>query len=475
MLNFLKKYRLCAIAVTTAILIGSSYFSYDLGSKVSGLSLLKEGLSTCTGRLTQTYTAKMMGSGGQYLSGAFVTATEECLADVKGMMAASSIKAISSSAKKLGTLISSAYWLHKEFTASNLIEGQFTNERFEKVEAIRLELEESIAIALASLTGALNFQKLNLAVISTLIFVLMGWEITNRRKKRLTNELIELTARDYTQNGVIGVKAKRLIVDALESNELEECSKLFSAIDIRDQRLEKLRGNDELEIVCEIEPNLEFEVMCEIEANLEVEFEAEEDLLCDDSVWTDQFGTEDYNTDLVGLRDAGSVPFPQKNDVIEVQGFSTDIETIFNRVVDLFQERLTESHVLIDVRGDVKLSANISVENLTQGLHSLLSYSLKRFGDCSNSKIVCFIKEQQGMAQISYMDNGAPLDFESIDLAIAREIFEENGATITMENSDDFGGHINLLMEKGISDKSEKRLVSVKKTTKRELMRSLGL
>ncbi len=473
MLKYFKRHRMWVTAVSVAALFGSAYFSYNLGDKVSKLSILKEGLATCTNRLTQSYTSKVMGTGGEYVSDSFFSTTEECLADVKKIAEASDIKLIRDEIKELSTLTSNAYWFHKALSSAQLSEIDGFRERFDKVETSRIEFEETLALAQSSISGPLFFQKINLIVLGLITFVLIGWELSDKRKKRLANELFELTARDYAQNGSFGDRAKRLITDALEYNELTECSRLFSAIDTRDRRFDRLRDSSDLEIVCEIAPDLNIEL--EMEPIIEVEFEAEEDTFTDDSVWRDEFAAEEVNPELMGMSHKIPERVISKPEIaIEPQQYATDVESIFNRVSDLFQDRLNGLNVLLDVRGDEKVLANISVENLTQALYSLFSDSIKRFATGKQNKIVFFIRKFEGKAHFSYMDNGAPLDFESLDLTIAKEIFEESRVQVHMENSDDFGGHIALVSELGFSEKSQKRLVSVKKTTKRELLKSLG-
>lgn len=519
MLNTFKKYRLVATAAFTALLIGASYFSYNLGLKINGLSRLKEGLSTCTARVTQSYTSKAMKSGGQYLNESFFSNTEDCLADVKNLMAESDIVVVHGSLKQLNSLATATYWLHKAMSSSKLSEGESFEKRFGKVENIRLVLEEVISKAEIGLSSSLTFQKFNLITLAAIIFTLLGWELSDRRKNRLVNELFELTARDYSQNGDLGDKAKRLIVEALEHNELDECSRLFSAIDSRDQRLERLRSSDDIEVVCEIEPDLNVELELESELNIElelepepelnielelepepelnielelepepelnielelapepetvieVEFEPEEATYLDASVWRDEFSAQDFNTDLIGMRETSPRPTIVESRPI----FFTDVEVIFNRVADLFQQKLLNSNVLLDIRGDENVLANISVEELTQGLHSLLSDSLSRFEKQSNNRIVFFVRKLEGKAMISYMDNGPSLNPSSMNLTIAREIFKESGAQVVIENSEDFGGHVALEIDLSPIKKAEKQLVSVTKTTKRELMQSLGL
>lgn len=473
MLKMFKKNKLWFVATLVLALSGATYFSYHIGQNASTLSLLKDGVVTCTGRLSKSYTARLLG-GGEFLSSDFFLATEECLADVKKMISESDIKVIRENLKSVNDLSNHAYWLHKGLGNINSMEdNQNIDERFGKIEDLRLKIEADIIQVQEKISAAFLLQKIALFLFGGVILILLGWEIVDRRNKKIANDFFELTARDYAHNKEFGGKASRLISDALKYNELHDCNQLFESMEMeRGENTFVKKGevfNEEVfEVICEMEPDL----------NIELELEDEDNIYLGDDVLRDEFSSEEFCEDLRGLEigkiDVSAIevnPSESKNMSKNV----TDFEVIFNRVVDLFQDKLTEKQVLIDVRGTESVKGDISVEDLTQIFHSLISDSIKRFNYKPTNKIIINFKKINEFVEFNYIDNAAPLMESSVDQLIVKEIIDDLKCDFLMEYSFGLGNRISVSMNAAIYDSSSKRVVSVRKGTKRELLKAMSL
>lgn len=456
-----KKLLFAMMGGGTLLLGALGLSSFSLSSQLSYHSQLKDGLDVCFNRVVETVKGQAVGLT-EVTSGPYTQLTEECFADLKDMLALGKGKFFSQKVSEFNQVMTDVYWLHK--AGSDL---EKSKEIFEKVDAFHLDFAKQMANRQEGLTNSLSYLKLGISAIFLAVVAVFAAEFARRRRIALIQEAHELTAWELRQKQLVEATRQRaslLLQEALEFNQLKECSKLCGDL-IAKQEEELARLSEEREIVVEMEPELEIEV------------EWEEDLI--NNKWTDDFLP---SHDIHHLREntiskiyVAKEEAPVASVGERISGI--DLEISLNQLLDHLQPKLNQNRIFVDIQGKPNLSVAVVQEELIQIFSALLNNAIKRLKDLPGAKTLMIAFDQNpGRAEVHLFDNGVPLFLEDMNLILAQELTKEAGGEFLWENSVDYGRHIvcALPLATAPQSTSARRTTSITKTTKKELLRQMA-
>lgn len=146
--------RLAIISITTTFALGYGYYSSTTDGKY--IREMNEGISTCSHRANQSFTAKMIGDKNSvYLQNDFMNLTEDCFADSIASFNLHLANRFSSLGNLLNNLATEVHGLHEKILLAST-DTATLSKAFEKIESGRNlatdELEISIAKSLTNQT-----------------------------------------------------------------------------------------------------------------------------------------------------------------------------------------------------------------------------------------------------------------------------------------------------------------------------------
>ena len=128
--------------------IALALFSFKLEKKGHLLGLIKDGVGTCFHRVSQSYTAQLIGeSRSTYLQNPFLTMTEECFGQSLHLLEDLQLTPQESALKILNTMSNETYAFHQKLSYSSLPQELYHSHLaglFEKLENKKDRLGERI-------------------------------------------------------------------------------------------------------------------------------------------------------------------------------------------------------------------------------------------------------------------------------------------------------------------------------------------
>lgn len=192
--------RLAIISITTTFALGYGYYSSTTDGKY--IRELHEGVSTCTHRANQSFTAKMIGDKNSvYLQNDFMNLTEDCFADSIASFNHHLANRFATLGNLLNNLASEVHGLHEKILLAST-DTATLSKAFEKIESGRNlstdELEISMAKSLSNQTMMLislvaSFLLMGFVVIREMITNLADY---NRQQKLEADAKAELVNQD---------------------------------------------------------------------------------------------------------------------------------------------------------------------------------------------------------------------------------------------------------------------------------------
>ncbi|PIP94779.1 MAG: hypothetical protein COV37_12620 [Bdellovibrio sp. CG11_big_fil_rev_8_21_14_0_20_39_38] len=167
-----------------AIIIAISIVRSVLGGRINSLYTLQDGVQTCFGRMSQSYTAKIINDRlSQYLSNDFMKTTEDCFSEALTMTREKMTYLSSQVEEGLNALAEDAHWYHEKLNArsdaglnpvpQNVILANLGT-RFQKLEQKRNELLEVIEQNRATLVSRNNYVSWAFFALAPIILIFSG-------------------------------------------------------------------------------------------------------------------------------------------------------------------------------------------------------------------------------------------------------------------------------------------------------------
>lgn len=231
-----KKFLFVTLAV--ASLTGLSYFSAQTSTQIQNLSVLSDGARTCFSRVQQSFMARMLGdTKSQYLSSEFMGNTERCLGEVSNLVGTHFSAQMSEAEKKINTLATDVHWFHERISPNS---DAFTKSaagvlisniggRFAKLEMAHNFILDELQKKHQELGSAQERFTLGLQFMGALALLLIGLEIFQRRSLAAEFQKLESEAeRLCDSQDMSALQVQEVLKQALKHKEMSSCHKLFT-------------------------------------------------------------------------------------------------------------------------------------------------------------------------------------------------------------------------------------------------------
>ncbi|MFZ4712242.1 MAG: hypothetical protein ACOYL6_00905 [Bacteriovoracaceae bacterium] len=221
--------RLTAIAIVTTAALAYGYNSYfrDFKELVS----LHEGISTCSHRVTQSFTAKMIGDKNSvYLQNDFMNLTEDCFADNIASFNANLASKLSLVGSQMNQLASEAHSLHEKILLSAATTADI-GKIYERIEAGRNILIDEIDNSGMKNQSTQNWMLLSLIAsffIMAAIALKSLWDSFSEYKNNMT---LENMAREQlsSQDAERATQMEEILVQAFRQNGMTFTGQMFQS------------------------------------------------------------------------------------------------------------------------------------------------------------------------------------------------------------------------------------------------------
>jgi signal transduction histidine kinase len=222
-------FRLTAIAILTTGALFYGYNSYFRDYK--DLVSLHDGISTCTQRVSQSFTAKMIGDKNSvYLQNDFMNLSEDCFADTIASFNANLSSKLSLVGSQINQLASESHSLHEKI----LLSGSTTNEIgkiYERIEAARNILVDEIDNSKIKNQSSQNMLFVSLIasfLLMSLIALKSLWDMVREFKANLVLEALsreQLSSQDTDRAN----KMEEIFTQIFRQNNLSFSSQMFQS------------------------------------------------------------------------------------------------------------------------------------------------------------------------------------------------------------------------------------------------------
>ncbi len=465
------------------LLLGTTFFIQNLSQNVKQVSVLQNGIQTCFSRISQTYTAKLLGeTSSLYLDSGFMNATEECFGETMAMTEEHFAKALKSTTKKLNTLASDVHWFQQKLAADS--EKNFAKtsagisvsnlgSRFEKLEQTKDQITEKNEEFKADLVSTLSSLKVSFYILSFFLPFLLIWDFAERKSLKDRNAKLEKEAIDEieTLGADASDRVEEIIKTALEQNELIYCSKLFSnyhantsfrdATDFKapstSTKIEVISNNDR--------ENYEQQI---------------------DRIWaeSEEEDNQDLNNQEVAILE-------QYEQVLE--GLTPiKLDSVLGKVVNILSNKLLAEGIFIDMDLGDSVDVYANEESMEQVFYHVIQNAVKNSSSgIAPQKVHIANKQLGGTVVIEISDSGSGYspdvlatqsglnkeDELPISLQICEEFMKEFQGEVSFANKlneegEVSGSTVKLSFKKAMTTKVEDkvRIRDVQKGTKKEIL-----
>lgn len=463
--------------VCTLGLIGASSLLFSQNNLINHLNVLNGGLSTCFGRVNQSYTAKMIGRpNSQYLQDEFFTTTEDCFGDVLSYYFDHLTQQSTLPANQMNVLTTDVHWLLQAMREAAPAErvSEFLNNistKFGKLELKIAKIEDDIGNTKISVEKVKSQSEIAALIFASVLFLCLLVALFYLRKAMRLGKTIERVAsKQLNQGGPISsVKVEAMVVKALEILGLKTLQELF------------LRYHEDL-----------------IEGRLFAQK--------DQSEIQERVESSHYPDDGI-VKSMLEETFQERPEEA-LPTYHADLDDCIWRVVDLNADALFSKGILIDVDVDQELGANIDEESLVQVMHNLLVTSINNLSPVIQAKRIQIrasqvnktvllevsdsgVGYQESDIEAFSIENQNKLEQASMDLRICHELLQEVGGSLQINNSLNEQGEIdgsvvrmNLraselpaqdfrLVKESNLESSQSYLRTVQKGTKKEIQKQI--
>ncbi len=468
--NLLESKKSIAGIFLLAALIGTTYTIQENSTRIKRLTNFESGIQTCFARVNQTYTAKMIGdASSNYLTQNFENLTEECFAEGILNVEDSFKTELSHVAKKLSTLASNVHWFHEDILSPGSAraiagEGEVRDvgSRFEKIETTKDEILEASEQYKTEVSNSLNKEKTFFYISATLLVFVMLSEYMRTARRRLSNQLREKEAEAelLDNGGAVSVKVGEIIRQALEQNELVNCSKLFANYHAEQSLGKSIKNKSKISLEGLVTPT-DFQTSAQVNEKI-------------DKIWNDDsIGVAADNSEEKMLEDL-------------------NLEVMSSSVINLLAEKLFSQGVHLDMKIPENLTIKGRTEELEQTLYHLISYAINSIQSETGEKNISIFAHRLGdVVAFDMIHSGLGFDEEilkqrvgiagqssalNVDLQICQTFLEELQAKMQLDNKinqngEVTGGRVKIIFKAGAK---EARLVDLKVGSKKEILATLN-
>lgn len=447
-------------------LVGLSAGLQNFSAKNSKILALQEGLQTCFTRVHNSYTARLIGSGSEYLADSFVKNSEECFGEAIRVYENLELNngAILEALNAISTDVS---WFHQKLVAKS-VEGLFDGNpenvilsnlgnRYEKLEIKREELNDSLSSAKANL----QTQKATLGVffylVAALVPIFIGLDYFRQKNQE----------------------------DILESGE-SEAKKLLSA--------EKLSSSLVQELMIKTLTGLGLRTLARLYSVSVVRGDVQET----EPVTSDEVGRpiilsgKRTNKNQLKIDEVWSEDEPQAP---IVKRSSLELEETIGNVIELVSSKIFTQGIKLEIETEA-VDVYGEKEGLEQAIYNLMTNAIENYNfDDPDKYLSVNVRKLGSTILLDIFDSGREFSkeflrqakglatgmLEHTELAIAQELIDEMSGKISFENVANEDGHhvgrkTQIVLEAVSSNEKslpKRRLARVEKTTKKELLKKL--
>lgn len=457
-------------------LVGLSSTLQNFSQTNSQITSLQDGLQTCFTRVHNTYTARLIGSGSEYLQEGFVANTEECLGEAIRVYESLNVDN-SATLEDLNALATDINWFHEKVTAT-AEEGLFdgnpesvllsnVGSRFEKLEIKKEEVLSGLTNAKSVLATQKKTVGFFFFAVAALVPFFLFIDYLSKKSQENTLSEVETTAAELITKGNSKAEAiHELVHKALAGFGFKNLSKLYESIIVRQAIVTETEEQEEVTQSNKDEVGKPLMIKAASKAAAANEIER---------IWTETAKTRETEA-------------KKKRPNIELEG------TISN-VIDIVSSKIFTQGIKIDINTEpVKVFGES--EAVEQAFYHLLVNSIENYDfDDPNKYLSIGVRKLGATVLVDFFDSGREFSKEFLrqskglatgivehtELAIAQSLIEESFGKISFENvaNEDgrmVGRKIQVVLEAVSSNEKsipKKRLSHVEKTTKREFLKNL--
>ncbi len=467
-----KRSHLAGLATATLLLVTSGFVFHYMG-QADKLSVLNDGISTCFGRVKNSYTAKLLGDAkSMYLSQDFMATTEECFGETLASLSENFEIALADTEKILNTVSSDSHWFHQKLVSEEAkMVGTMTvsnyGSRFNTIEDNIGKIQTQLDTYRQSVQSKMNTGKTLFITFILIGMAFLVWEtwrkiiFARRREEIERRALEELNEKGGRTSAAIG----SIVSEALALSKFEKTTDLFinfhedtfvDQVQVDNHGAVKfVTGNDQRGWEQQIE-------------NAWNESENKE---------TVQSRREQISGDAVDCDDV-------------------HLDHVLSRVVNLMSSRLFTKGIMMDFDIPEDVYVRAEEEALEQVFYHLFAQNLKGLEEREGNKnIKISMKKLGGSVLLEMSSNGKEFSNEFIryesGIGSIQDAPEANAAELEIckEFMNDFGGKVmfeNIYSNEGQAEgtlikllfvsSAEKRgsLVDLKRGTKKEIMEQIN-
>lgn len=454
-------------------LVGISAGLQNFSSLNGKILALQEGLQTCFTRVHNSYTARLIGSGSNYLNESFVANTEECFGEAirvyENLQLDNGVVL-----EDLNALSTDVSWFHQKATATaeeglfdgnpeNVILANMSN-RFEKLEIKKEEINE----ALASEKNQIQAQKAMLGSIfyfaAAIVPLFIGLDYFRQRKQEeilgdSEKQAKEMLASDKISSGLV----RDLIVKTLTGLGLRSLARLYEVSAMREGQ--DITGDNSQENAKSDETG----------QPVMLTRGSQKDQI--DKIWNE------------------STPSAQKKPAKIEKRSSFSLEESVTNVIDLVSSKIFTQGINLDTQTE-EVQVYGDKEAFEQALYNLMTNSIENYDfDDPHKYLSLNVRRLGSTVLFDLFDSGREFSkgflrqakglatgmVEHTELAIAQSLVEDFSAKISFENvantdGSQVGRKAQIVLEAvAAKEKSipKRRLARVEKTTKKELLKRM--
>jgi len=476
-----KRSHLAGLATGTLLLVTSGFVFHYMG-QADKLSVLNEGVSTCFGRVKNSYTAKLLGDAkSMYLSKDFMATTEECFGETLASLTDNFAIALADTEKVLNTVSSDSHWFHQKLTSEDAkMVGSVTvsnyGSRFNTIESNVSKIQSEIETYKSSVQNKMNTGKVLFTTFILIGMSLLVWETWRKILFARRREDIERRALEELneKGGRISSAIDSIVSEALVSAKFEKTADLF--LNFHEGSFVDRAQVDDAGIV-------KF-VTGDNKQNWEEQIE---------QAWTESENDSDY-----------VVPRRSQIQAEAVDCEDIHLDHVLSRVVNLMSSRLFTKGIMMDFDIPEDIYVKAEEEALEQVFYHLFSQSLKGLEEKEGKKKIKFtLKKLGGSVLLEMKSNGQAFSDEFIryesgigsiedapeanaaELEICKEFMADFGGKVMFENiysgkGKSKGTMIKLLFTAGnaidaaTEEEKSGELVDLKRGTKREILEQIN-
>jgi len=434
LLFFFSNKRPFFVATLVGALTLSGLYLKNFSSQKIQLANLSEGVQTCFLRINQSYTAKLLAqNNGDYLGNNFFTTSEECFAEAITTVKNQFKGEAKTLFKNLNALSSEVHTFHEKLRTS---EGntEILATTFVSIENLKVETQDSVVTLQEDIQNDLNLTRYLFYLFSGLFPLLLLWEYLGKKREEKRLEMLEQEATTLLEEGDTreDLRVETLLKRALTSEQLSQCSRLFEVWN-KTRQLPQNKLPQELTAPMKVKPPQQ-EIFEEIK--------------------------NDFDRPVLGTH------------LKEVE-----VELLLAKVVDSLSGKIFTSGIRLDLDVASDLCALGREESLEQLLYHTTLHSLNSLSETSGLRRLCISAKAFGNhIDLEFFNNGEFLAEDSLEVTLCHELIKEVGGQFLFENimkeKKKSGTKIKIRLNSSLVD--PKRLVSLKKGKKKDLMRELS-